>query len=181
MTFNDLLKNRKSTRNYGDGPEITEDNIREIIGAAILAPSWKNYQTSRYYAIIGEDKVGKFAEECLPEFNRRNTENAKAIIVTAFQKNRSGYDKKSGWPANECGNGWGYYDLGLASENILIKAGEMGMDSLVMGIRDADKIREFLTIADDEIIVSVIALGYGNKEIERPLRKELDEVLRILR
>lgn len=181
MTFNDLLENRKSMRNYGEGPDIGEDVIREIIEAAVLAPSWKNYQTSRYYAIMGEGKVRDFAEKCLPEFNRKNCDNAKAIIVTSFKKDRSGYNKKSGWPENECGNGWGYYDLGLASENILIKACEMGIDSLVMGIRDADVIKDLLSIPDDEIVVSVIALGYGNKEIERPRRKELDEVLRIFR
>jgi hypothetical protein len=37
----------------------------------------------------------------------------------------------------------------------------MGLDTLVMGIRDGEKIREKLNIPKEETVVAVIALGYG--------------------
>ena len=36
------------------------------------------------------------------------------------------------------------YDLGLANENLLLKAAEMGIGTLVMGIRDEKKLHEIL-------------------------------------
>ena len=53
----------------------------------------------------------------------------------------------------------------------------MGLDSIVLGLRDADKIRTSLAIPGEESIVSIIALGYRvPKEIVRPARKASTEV-----
>ena len=81
------------------------------------------------------------------------------MIVTAVVKNRSGYER-SGEPTNELGNGWGVYDLGLANENLLLKAAEMGIGTLVMGIRDEKKLHELLSIPEEQMVVSVICVGY---------------------
>ena len=79
------------------------------------------------------------------EFNANNTKGTGAYVVTTFVANRSGFDR-SGNPDNECGNGWGYYDLGLHNENFILKAKELGLGTLVMGIRDGEKIKEMLEI-----------------------------------
>ena len=82
---------------------------------------------------------------------------------------------------NEAGDGWGYYDLGLQNENLLLKAAELGLDTLVMGIRDGEALRELLNIPDSENVVSVIAVGYrGQEPPERPKRKELDAVAKFI-
>ena len=47
-----------------------------------------------------------------------------------------------------------------------------------MGIRDADKIREILSISQDETIVSVIALGYRVQEPKMPKRKTVAEIVK---
>lgn len=48
----------------------------------------------------------------------------------------------------------------------------------MIGIRDQDKIRELLDISEDEIIVSVIAVGYGTEKGTMPKRKLIDEIAR---
>ena len=48
-----------------------------------------------------------------------------------------------------------------------------------MGIRDADKIRELLAIPEEEVIVSVIAIGQAADIPSRPKRKNVDDVLSI--
>ena len=110
-------------------------------------------------------------------FNARSAADAPALIVTAFVKNSSGFNP-DGEPTNELGNGWGFYDLGLQNENLMLKAKDMGMDTLVMGIRDADKIRELLLVNEDEIIVSVIVLGYATQEVQAPKRKAAAEIVK---
>ena len=90
----------------------------------------------------------------------------------------AGYDVKTGEPSNEFGNGWGAYDCGLHDMVMLLKASELGLSTLVMGIRDAEKLREILSIPAEEQIVSVIALGYAAADPARPARKPLQERVR---
>ena len=106
---------------------------------------------------------------------------AGAYIVTTFVKGMVGFDKNTGSQVNEAGDGWGYYDLGLQNDNLLLKAAELGLDTLVMGIRDGEALRELLNIPDSENVVSVIAVGYrGQEPPERPKRKELDAVAKFI-
>ena len=52
----------------------------------------------------------------------------------------------------------------------------MGFDTLIMGMRDADKLREVFSIPETETIMAVIALGYRAEEPNRPERRTLDDV-----
>lgn len=177
MEFQTLLESRRSVRSYDASKTVTREQIKEIVEAGILAPSWKNSQTARYYCVIDEAAKEKFAKECLPEFNINSSKGAGAYVITTFVANRSGFDRE-GNPDNECGNGWGYYDLGLHNENVILKAKELGLDTLVMGIRDGEKIREMLDIPETEIIVAVIAVGYGADAPAKPKRRQADDILK---
>lgn len=178
MDFNDVIKSRRSIRKYCADKSVTAEQIEEIIKSAIYAPSWKNSQTTRYYCAVEQEAIEK-VRNCLPEFNQNNSENA-ALIVTTFVHNRSGF-KPDGEPQNECENGWGYYDLGLANENLLLKATEMGLGTLVMGIRDGEALKTALDIPNEETVVSVIAVGHPNIEPEMPKRKELTDVIKLVK
>ena len=61
-----------------------------------------------------------------------------------------------------------------------LSAKDRGLDTLVMGIRDENRIREVLSVNDDEIITSVIAVGYRDINPSQPLRKELNEIIKIV-
>ena len=111
----------------------------------------------------------QFRRECLPEMNAGKCENA-VLLVSTFVHNRAGFDRE-GNPDNEVGNGWGFYDLGLHNENLILKAAELGLGTLVMGIRNGEKLREVLQIPDTETVVSVIAMGYPAESPQKPKRK----------
>jgi len=192
MELQNVLNNRRSMRNYdaakkvtkeqvetiiNAAKKVTKEQVETIINAAILAPSWKNLQTSRYYCILSDEKIEEFRQKCLPEFNQKNAEGA-ALVVATFVKGCVGFDRLSGEPVNECGNGWGYYDLGLQNENFVLKAKELGLDTLIMGIRDGEAIRNFLDVPENEQIVSVIAVGYGAKDVQMPKRKSVSEIVK---
>ena len=174
MELQTAFETRRSIRHYDAEKKVTKEQVETLIKAASLAPSWKNTQTSRYYCVLSEDKVAEFSQKCLPEFNQKNSAGAGALIVTTFVKGLVGFDN-DGNPVNEAGDGWGYYDLGLQNENLLLKATELGLDTLVMGIRDGEAIREMLNIPETENVVAVIAVGYKAKEANMPKRKELEE------
>lgn len=174
MELNDILESRRSIRRYKD-KKVEHQLIEQCIRAAIEAPSWKNSQTARYHIIESDDILARIKNETLPEFNAKNCKDAPVLIVSTFIKDRSGFER-DGTPSNECGQGWGYYDLGLHNMNFILKARELGLDTLIMGIRDEKKLREILDIDDKEIIVSVISLGYRDIEPEKPKRKLVEDI-----
>ncbi len=115
----------------------------------------------------------QFRTDCLPSGNALKSENA-ALIVTTFVHNRSGF-KQDGTADNELENGWGCYDLRLQNANLVLKAEELGYGTLIIGIRDAQKIREVLSVPEEETIVSVIAVGIPAEEPNRPKRKGTED------
>jgi nitroreductase len=175
MELQSALENRKSIRSYLS-KDVEPEKLTALIEAASLAPSWKNSQTARYYVIHTPEKLEQI-RATLPEFNRKNCEQAPALIITTVVLNRSGYER-NGEPTNELGNGWGFYDCGLGSMALLLKATELGLSTLVMGIRDAAKIREILEIPENEAVVSVISVGYSDADPERPARKPVEKLAR---
>lgn len=177
MELMQVFNERRSIRDFKPGMSITVDQIKEMVACAQEAPSWKNSQTARYYAVIGEAMRAKI-DAALPEFNVNSSKNACALIVTTFEMKRAGFDRE-GNPDNELGDQWGAYDLGLQNENLLLKAREMGYDTLVMGIRDGQAIREALEIPDSQQVVAVIAVGVRETTPAMPKRKEIDSILKV--
>lgn len=92
MELQNVLNNRRSMRNYDAAKKVTKEQVETIINAAILAPSWKNLQTSRYYCILSDEKIEEFRQKCLPEFNQKNAEGA-ALVVATFVKGCVGFDR----------------------------------------------------------------------------------------
>ena len=45
MEFQKVIESRRSIRKYDAEKKVSEEQIREMIQAAIYAPSWKNSQT----------------------------------------------------------------------------------------------------------------------------------------
>ena len=117
------IEDRRSIRKYDGSKKVTKEQIETLIAAATEAPSWKNSETARYYCVLSDEMTKRVREECLPGFNRERSENA-ALLVTTFVHTRAGFDKE-GVPDNEVGNGWGFYDLGLNNEILLLKAAEL--------------------------------------------------------
>ncbi len=58
----------------------------------------------------------------------------------------------------------------------MLKAAELGLGTLIMGIRDGEKIRGLLDIPESETVVSVIAVGAPDEHPIRPKRRALEDV-----
>ncbi len=177
MELMQAIESRRSIRAFKEDATVTADQIKEMVKAAGLAPTWKNSQTGRYYVAMSEDKINFVRNQCLPEFNANSCANAVALIITTYETKRSGFER-DGSPTNELGDKWGVYDLGLQNENLVLKARETGYDSLIMGIRDADKIRAEFDIPESQEIVAVIAIGVRESDAQKPKRKTPDDITR---
>ena len=174
MEFSELIGKRRSVRGYSEGREIDNELIREIISESYQAPSWKNSQTARYYVANTPEAIEK-VRKALPEFNNRSSANA-ALVITTFVKDISGFS--AGTAENELSNKWGAYDLGLNNAYFVLAAKERGLDTLIMGLRDAKILREEFNIPKTEQITAVIALGYGVNQPSPRADRPADEVAR---
>lgn len=175
MELMKAMETRRSIRSFKAGEVVQKSAVEEMIKAAQLAPTWKNSQTGRYYVVMTPEKLESVIKNTLPEFNQNSAEGCGAIIVTTFVKNRAGFDRE-GNPDNELGNEWGAYDLGLCNQNMLLRATELGLDTLVMGIRDEKALRAELAIPEEQEVVAVIAVGYRTADAQMPKRKELEAI-----
>ncbi|WP_251613368.1 nitroreductase family protein [Pumilibacter muris] len=175
MELQQAMSLRRSVRGY-NGKKVEREKLEDIIKAALLVPSWKNSQTSRYYVVSGEETLSAVKATLFP-YNKANTELAPVLIVGTVVPNVSGFNS-DGTPSNEIGNGWGYFDCGLQTMNLLLKATELGLSTLVMGLRDASKLKSVLNIPVSESVVGVIAVGYSDISPEMPPRKSVCEIAR---
>ena len=173
-SFDEVFTSRRSVRSYDASKKITEAEVRELILAAQDAPSWANQQPTKYYVAISADKLK--AVQDLVGANKERIANAPVLIVSTFERGKSGFFQDE--QTNEVGDGWGAYDNGLSNCYLILKARAMGFDTLIMGMRDADKLRQLFVIPENETIMAVIALGYRAEEPKRPGHRELDEIVK---
>ena len=137
--------------------------------------SWppKNSQTSRYYVAEGEAKAE--LEKCLAEFNRKNSKDAPVLIVSTVVTKRSGFTREGEYETH-LKDGFQYYDHGMQAMNLCLKAHELGLATLIMGIYDEAAIRKLFAIPPEQAIVAVIAVGYPEGETAMPKRKSVDDI-----
>lgn len=175
MDFNELVKIRRSCREYSD-IRPNKEEIENIITTTLLAPSWKNSETGRYYVALSDEAIN-LVYSALPDFNKNSTANA-AYIVPTFKKGLSGCGQ-NGQYVDDLKDSWGAYDLGLQNAYLMLKASDMGYDTLIMGLRDEKMLRDYFSIPDDEIMMPVIAIGKKKSNLVLRDRKDIKEVLKV--
>ena len=176
MDFSELIEARRSVRQYAKS-EIEPKELEAIVADALNAPSWKNSETTRYYAATSAAARERMWKEGLPGFNAASSANAAALVAVTFVPGESGFI--NGTPGDDLGNMWGAYDCGLACSYFVLAAKNRGWDTLIMGLRNVDKVREILSIPKNEILLSVIAVGKSAQKYMKVPRKPVSEVLRI--
>lgn len=173
-SFDEVLKTRRSVRSYDANKKISEAEVRDLLLATQEAPSWANQQPSKYYVAIGKEKLAAAME--MIGGNKSRVADAPVLIVSTFERGKSGFFQ--GKATNEVGDGWGAYDNGLSNCYLILKARAMGFDTLIMGMRDANQLRDLFAIPENETIMAVIALGYRAEEPTRPDRRNLDDIVK---
>ena len=173
-SFDEVLTSRRSVRSYDATKKISEVEVRTLLTAVQDAPSWANQQPTKYYVAISPEKVA--AVQNLVGANKERIAGAPVLIVSTYERGKSGFFQ--GQATNEIGDGWGAYDNGLSNCYLILQARAMGFDTLIMGMRDADGLRQLFNIPESETIMAVISLGYRDSEPTRPDRRPLDEIVK---
>lgn len=171
MKFAKVLENRGSTEAFLDTP-VKKDEIKKVMKAALMAPSWREQETCRFYVITDDDQLATMKENCLNPNDAQKVQDAPVLIVACSLKGMAGC--LGGLPVNEPGQAWGFFDLGMAVENLLLQAEALGLGTLLIGERNEPVLRKMLEMPDGLMVGPLIALGYPAQKAEpdahRPLK-----------
>lgn len=174
MTFQQLVKNRRSIRRYLERP-VEREKILACIEAARLAPSADNVQPWRFLIIDDPELKAKFAQEVFSGIYFISKFAAKAPVLIMILARLDIIANRIG---KQIQNIHFYLiDIGIAGEHIVLQAEELGLGSCWVGWFNIRKARKFLKIPRKYKIVSLMAMGYYEKRPTREKkRKELEEI-----
>lgn len=173
MDFDYVVNSRKTIREYNDIP-VSNQEIRSIIEAGMLAPSAKNRQPWRFYILnnfqknkivnmmFDWEKDNKDFHTSIKGSANQMLQADKAIIIYSpiyHSKNKKTYYKKPD-----------YLSLGAAIENMALKCSDLGLGSswLCDTLYIEDEINDYLSISNFEQI-STLLIGHPK---ELPARRE---------
>lgn len=175
MQIKKSITSRRSIRVF-QPDSIPSECIQRAVETATYAPSWKNTQVPRYYA-VSNPAIKEQIVECLPKFNQSAVISAPLVMICTVVKNRSGYNRE-GYFDTLKGTGWQMYDLGASNMLFCLGAKEEGLGTVIMGYFDEGEIARILEIPDTEEVSSVIAVGYPAEEPVMPKRKAVSAILK---
>lgn len=150
VMINELMERRWSPRLFEDR-EVEPQKIEILLEAARWAPSCFNEQPWRYLVFDGSDADAlDRARSCLVEGNAW-ARKAPVLMISVAKENFTYNDKK---------NPTAHHDVGLASENLVLQAVEVGLATHQMAGFDGGRARQEFQIPDGFTPLAMIALGY---------------------
>jgi nitroreductase len=197
--FSTVIRERHSVRTYDPAFKISKEEMNDLLGDAILAPSSANVQPWRFLVIDSQplkEKLHPIAN------NQQQVLDASAVIVVlgdlegyklvetiynrAVEHGYMSEDTKntiveryvgmhSSLPP-EIARKIVYTDGGLISMQLMLAAKARGYDTVPMGGYDAAKLVEAFEISDRYVPIMLIAVGKATKEGHPTVRLTVDEV-----
>lgn len=198
--FKEILRGRRSIRNYDTSVKISKEEMEEIFEEATLAPSSINMQSWRF--IVIESNEGKATLAPLAKFNQIQVETSSAVIAILGDLNNFEYSEEIYSKAVELGympleikerqmskiaNYVATLDPRVNRETVLIDGGIVAMqlmlvarshgyDTCPIGGFEKDKIVEAFNLDKERYVpVMLISIGKaaesGHKSVRLPINK----------
>ena len=149
MEFKAALLRRRSIRRYTDEP-VSREELRELLTAAMHAPSACNMRPWAFYAITDREIL-----KALRGAARYTNLGAPAAIVVCGDLSRALPGDRAAFWVQDCS---------AATENILLAAADMGLGTVWCGIHPKDEavenVRNALGLGEELIPLNVIYVGH---------------------
>ena len=172
MTFNDLIHQRRSIRDYDPGQKIPSKVLNNILEAGRVAPSAANRQPWRFIIIQTAEKLDAVkASYQRPWFN-----DAPCILAVVGNPTLSWIRPTDSYNSIET-------DLTIAMDHMILAATAEGVGTCWIIAFDEPVLRSALDLSADEVVFAITPLGYphqGYQPKPGPNRKPLKEVVSYL-
>jgi nitroreductase len=159
----DAMRDRHSVRNFKPDP-LPEPTLTRLLEAACWAPSAGNLQPWCFYVVENKQLKERIAEAC---FEQRQIKEAPAIVVVLADTARA--SERYGERGSQL---YCIQDTAAASQNMLLAAAGLGIDTCWIGAFDEVKVQELIEAPPRLRAVNIICLGYGDEKAGTPDYKE---------
>jgi F420 biosynthesis protein FbiB-like protein len=186
----DAIQARRSIRKFKDEP-VPEEDVREILHAATLAPSGKNRQPWRFVVVRGErrDEMVQVMQEGIEKLKEQGVETGSSewtmkvmaqapvtiFIFDPYQANEADWDRDF---VDFLGDTVDIQSIGAAIQNMLLAAVDKGLGTLWI----CDVFYAYPELCnwldEDHLMVAAVSVGYPDEEPNPRPRKSVDEVTR---
>jgi len=175
MKLQEAILKRRSVRKFTDDA-VTDDELKQIFEAVRWSPSWANTQTWEFIVVRDKDLIQKVTDT----YSEKNPSTkgslaASALIVACAKTGISGYYGEK--LATSIPN-WEFFDLGIAVQTLCLKAYELGLGTVVVGLLDHEACEKILAVPNGHKVYAVIPIGRpAAPPKEGPARKSLSEIV----
>lgn len=167
MEFLDVLAKRRSVRHFNTRIEVSDDDVRALLDAAVTAPSAGNIQPWRFYVV----RSAAARERLAQAMGQRWATAAPVVIVVAVDP------RPCGARYGERGETlYAIQDSAAAVHGILLAAVDRGLASCWVGAFDDDAVREAIGAQRPITPVAVLPIGRSAEAAGKPSRRPLSEV-----
>ncbi len=179
MELKEAILKRRTVRKFTDY-RVTDVEIGELIEAARWAPSWANTQVWEFIVVRDGDLIrevtGTYAE------NNPATRCSLAASVLIVACARTGISGGKGGAQETAFSEWFMFDLGLAVQNLCLRAHDLGLGTVIVGLMDHDACGKLLSLPDGVKVVAVIPVGRpAVPDKQGPPRKSVEDILHLNR
>ncbi|MBI2934418.1 MAG: nitroreductase family protein [Chloroflexi bacterium] len=144
-----VIQRRASLKSCLSDGKIDHGDLIQVLEAARAAPSGRNNQPTRFVVVTDREKINRLAREAFSEGNAMVGQAAALIFVCANPNDSMTRD----------GQSYYLYDAGLATENLLLAATDLGLATHIMtGFKEVET-RRILGIPDEVRIVAATPLA----------------------
>jgi nitroreductase len=175
MELQEAILKRRSVRKFTEDV-VTDEELRQIFETVRWSPSWANTQVWEF--IVVRDKV--LIEKVTGTYVEKNPATkcslaASALIVACAKAGISGC---YGGEELTVIHNWYMFDLGIAVQTLCLKAHELGLGTVVVGLMDHEACEKILTVPEGHKVVAVIPIGRpAVPPREGPPRKSISEIV----
>ncbi|MGB3210122.1 MAG: nitroreductase family protein [Desulforhopalus sp.] len=172
--MSDIFTDRRSIRRYQEKP-VEPIILSELFEAARMAPSWGNLQCWELIVVQAEEDKKTLAG-LLSKKNpaTKCTEAAPVVLGVCGNPHKSGFYNDQLVTRY---HHWFLYDLGIISQNICLKACELGLGSVIVGSFDHEAAEKMLQVPRGYELVALIPLGYPGHEPSAPKRRDINDFI----
>ena len=176
MALLDLIKHRKSVRNFLEKP-VEREKIMMCLEAARLAPSESNSQPWRFIVVDNKELKDKLCDAAFSGIYWINAFCKTAPVIVVVISEKSKFLARIGGVLR----GTKYYliDIGIACEHFVLEAEDLGLGTCWIGWFNERAVKSILNIPQNKKIDIMIALGYYDREKLGPehSRQPIDEIV----
>jgi len=167
MDTEKCIHTRADVRKYKAEP-IHNADVKDIINAAIQAPSSGNVQNWEFIVIRSKDTLEKLSEVSMGQMVIK--EAPMAIVVCA---NLDEIAPKYGERGVSL---YSVQNAAAATQNLILAAWNKGIASCWVGAFNENEAKKILYLPANIRPLAIITLGYAAGKVEKPVRKTLEEV-----